>query len=753
MENENYHVSSQDHPEVTLTQNGNHIEPQLTNGIGSKTSRLADEGRHPEAQTTNGETEQKPQFTNNVNDQASVTAENQDQQEVLLNANANHQETNPSIVDTDQLPQRFIQNDHKEHTIPTNEDRQEKEHVFDHIEQDLTLSEVKGKDFPEVVPTLWETFIDSATEYPNNLAIASVHQKGEMYGYSNLSLDHEAYKAEPYLRWSYSNFAKAIVRTIKGLQAEQIAEGCSIFTVCNNSVEFILIVWAGLALGCNVIPIHPRVLLNRDELVHVIKTAKSATSSDRTIVFAQTIAWAKQLLDQDMIPADAVVVLEGDDSHSRWRSFAAFLPEMISETHTDLGQYRQSTTKWALIIFTSGTTALPKGVVLDSYRIDRIIAIRRHAAPVTPGDSCFLPLPNNNAFFHLFGLLAPGSGGGIVLPSPTFRPQNAPEIMELEKCAFFPMSPTMVHAIMEVVKSKGVKFTSLKNITTGGAKLSVEFIRGCLETIGSQGVEIIYGSTEGCVTVSTGIFTSIDAVVRNGDASVGVPRIGCTIKICGPDDTKPLPRNTEGNLHYSSITRSDGYAGGDKPDSFYTDEQGRPWFATGDAAVINDEGLVFIVGRIKDMIIRGGVNIAPAAIEFVLGKDPETEPFQIQIVGKLDPIATEVPIGVSIKPVTQNDIDKIQSTILNQMGTIYEPEEILTLEQLGLSDYPRTLLGKVQKGKLTAFVRKYLEDRESPKATQPEIDELTNKVQKVWVRTIGHTVKTDTEITSFSTLR
>lgn len=711
------------------------------NGTGSQEPQLPHGNVHQGAQST--DLEQKQEFP---------AAGNEISREPELSNNEENQDGNVAQPES-----------HQPLLASTGEQQQDGQKVAINGVEEITaadisispqpqLSEVRAEDFPQRVPTLWELFIESVSAHPTNLALASIHQKGQFYGLPNLPLDHEIYKANPYLRWSYSDFANGVIRVIQALSAEGAVPGYPIFTFCDNSAEFCLILWAAIALGCIFIPIHPRNLLNKEEAIHIIKQSKTTTSFDDLIIFAQNSDLAKQALDLGVITTKSVIILDDQGPETTWRSFKAFLPGTVSDSAADLTQYNQSTSKWSLILFTSGTTALPKGVVVDSYRMDHWMSARRHAVPIIPGDSCFMTLPNNHAFFYLFELLFPGVGAGIVLAGPRFLPQSAPEGMELEKCTHFPMAPTMIHAIMEVLKARDLKFNTIKNITTGGAKLSIEFVRGCLDTIGSKGVEVIYGSTEMGVSTSTGVVTDADSIVRNDDASVGIPCLGSYIKVCHPGDRNPLPRNIEGELHYAGAQRSMGYAGGEMPaDFFYTDEQGNEWFTTGDAAVINDEGLIFIVGRLKDTIIRGGMNIAPAAIEFVLGKDPATEPFNVQIVGRLDPIAGEVPIGVSAKPVTPDDVEKIQSVILQHMGPVFQPEEIITLEQLGIPDFPKTMLGKVQKDKLKPIVRQYYQDREALKTkASTEADELTKKIQKVWIRTIGHAVDIEAEISSFA---
>ena len=613
------------------------------------------------------------------------------------------------------------------------------------------LSYSKGPDWPEHIPGILSLFIDATDQYPQNLALASIHQDGELHGIPNLPLDHDAYHVKPYVRWSLAEFASAVTRTIRALQQVGAREGLPIFTFLGNVAEYPLILWAGVALGCTIVPIHPRTLLNKEEALHVLTKASLASNAKDAIVFVQTADLAKQILDYGVFQNLTVVTMDGDKTDANCYSFEQFFLSGKPFEISELSTYLESSKSWTLILFTSGTTALPKGVVIDATKVDLWMERRRNASKLIPGDSTLLNLPNNHAFYYINVLLFQPAGGAVVLSGTGFAPHQFPEIMELEKCTDLPMPPALIHAVTQVAVAKNIKFTTLKRVPTGGGKLSIEFLRNCLDVLGGQSFEIMYGSTEIGIAVSTGLVTNVDQIARQGDASVGKADLGAEIKICAPGTRDPLPLNTEGEIHYGSLLCANGYAGEPMPQDFYKDEKGQMWFATGDAGTMNEEGLVFVIGRIKDLIIRGGENISPAAIEYVLSQDPGTKGFNVQAVAKPDPIAGEVPIVVSQHSVTLTDIDIIQNTVLRNMGPMYLPEEVLTLEQLGLSDFPKTTLGKVQKGKLAKIVKAYLETRDAPKtAPYVETDELTSKVQKVWKRTIGHQVDIQAQISDFA---
>lgn len=138
------------------------------------------------------------------------------------------------------------------------------------------------------------------------------------------------------------------------------------------------------------------------------------------------------------------------------------------------------------------------------------------------------------------------------------------------------------------------------------------------------------------------------------------------------------------------------------------------------------------------MIIRGGENISPSAIESALNKVPGLAALNIQIVGAVDTIAGEVPIAVTNRPVDAEIGRKIRDTILKTMGTIYTPDEVVSLETLGLKDFPKTLLGKMQKTKLTEVVCEYRRNLDAP-VTNGHGSQMAENVKRIWARAVGLT--------------
>lgn len=152
----------------------------------------------------------------------------------------------------------------------------------------------------------------------------------------------------------------------------------------------------------------------------------------------------------------------------------------------------------------------------------------------------------------------------------------------------------------------------------------------------------------------------------------------------------------------------------DEDEFCYTDPQGQRWLVTGDLGLVDEGGQLYIIGRSKDMIIRGGENIAPAAIESRLAENPNLSRLAIQIVGAPDPIAGQVPVAVIEASAERLKLvaKEIHDTVLAKMGPMFVPTQILPLQELGLATWPRTTTGKIKKPPVADAVEKLLRQQE-----------------------------------------
>lgn len=243
--------------------------------------------------------------------------------------------------------------------------------------------------------------------------------------------------------------------------------------------------------------------------------------------------------------------------------------------------------------------------------------------------------------------------------------------------------------------------------------------------------------TEGIVAFS-GRSSVAELTDKNGEVSCGTVPAQTRLKICASGSHQPLLRGEVGEVHSAGPTVARGYIGKDTGE--YYDEDGLRWCASGDMGCIDEKGRLFIVSRYKEMIIRGGENISPVAVEVVIGERlPHLRGLTVQIVGAADTIAGEVPVAVVAQKFDSETIQEIRSTVAATMGRIYDIDEVIYLGDLGLNDFPRTIAGKIQRTKLKEIVNKYRQQRELTYTPLNEFAKilLVDQVTSIWARIVG----------------
>lgn len=202
-------------------------------------------------------------------------------------------------------------------------------------------------------------------------------------------------------------------------------------------------------------------------------------------------------------------------------------------------------------------------------------------------------------------------GGKVVHPSKTFVAQSVLELLSKESCTTMPLVPPMLHALFEYSSVSDFKLETLKTIVVGGASLSPQLLKDCKDKLHVEHILNAYGQTEGTSALVTPLGT--DMLITPEFASVGQVYGGSMVKVCAPDTKEVVQRGERGELHQGGLHLIKGYLKvEDQP--FYDDEHGH-WLPTGDQAYMDEAGNVFLTGRYKELIIRGGENISAAAIE------------------------------------------------------------------------------------------------------------------------------------------
>ncbi|MEX2230458.1 MAG: long-chain-fatty-acid--CoA ligase [Dehalococcoidia bacterium] len=416
-------------------------------------------------------------------------------------------------------------------------------------------------------------------------------------------------------RVSYAELQTRANRLAQALQALGVGKGANVGMMAVNSPAYAEIYYASAAVGATFVPLNYRA--KPEELSYMVNAA------DVNVLFVEERYWS---IYQDMKSAVPGVqhafplgfAAGGSQSYSALRDSGEDIPVFADIDDGDP----------TLIIYTSGTTSLPKGVVL-SYRALTALVVNTQspADPSSNQEVVLVSVP----FYHIAGattLMSAVFSGRRLVVLPAFDPQSWLAAVEREKVTHAFVVPTMLKRVMEVDDFDQYDLSTLRLITYGAAPMPFEVVRHACDVFPPRGIGLMnaYGQTEATGSMS---FLAPDDHRLDGTPeenerkverlrSVGRPMPDIQVAIMAPDG-RALPVNEDGEICIRGDRVMRGY---NKRDDDTGEALRDGWLHTGDVGKLDDDGYLFITGRLKDMIIRGGENIAPAEIENVLEDHP-----------------------------------------------------------------------------------------------------------------------------------
>lgn len=456
-------------------------------------------------------------------------------------------------------------------------------------------------------------------------------------------------------------FASEVRRVAEQLVGCGVTHGATVAVMLPNRTEIITTMFAAWYLGAALTPVNPA--LTDEEASYQIEDSSS-------------------------------IVLVGD---ARGRQLAQHLGIECIDVDDEGGDPARQTipdgpvasgADTALIIYTSGTTAKPKGVLLDHDNLDAMSASLVEHFALTDTDRSLLILPLFHANGLIAGTLSPLRAGGEVVVAPRFSPDTFWDLVETHRPTYFSAVPT-IYALLDAATTREVDTSSLRFMVCGAAPMPPELIMRFEERFGVPVVEG-YGLSETSVACN---INPIDGPRKPGTVGIALP--GLDVAVVDPDG-QPVPVGERGEVIIRGATVMRGYLG--KPEeTARTLRDG--WLHSGDVGILDEDGYLSIVDRLKDLIIRGGENIFPKEIEDCLYGHPAV--LEAAVVGAADPVLGEIPVAfVATKPgrtVTEEELIERCTTLLARYKV---PVRVHVRD-----DLPKNSVGKLVKGRLRDELR------------------------------------------------
>ncbi len=504
-------------------------------------------------------------------------------------------------------------------------------------------------------------------------------------------------------RATYRELVEQCEEIARGLIARGVKKGDRVGIWSPNRYEWVIVQYATAAMGAILVNIDPayrtselEYALNQSGISFFILAA-SFRQADYRAMLAEVKSKCPELREALVLEGGAADGLRpsaangGNSPHREdgWealrRDASRIEPSELRELEASL-QFDDPIN----IQYTSGTTGFPKGATLTHHNILNNGYFIGETLRYTERDRVCIPVP----FYHCFGMVLGNlacttHGATMVIPAEAFDPVLTMQTVQQERCTSLYGVPTMFIAELEHPRFKDFDFTSLRTGIMAGSPCPVEVMKKVQTVMHMPEMTIAYGMTE-TSPVSTQCATN-DPLERRV-STVGRVHPHVEIKIVDPSTGAVVPRGTGGELCSRGYIVMRGYWNNDEATRQAIDPA--RWMHTGDLATMDVDGYVNIVGRIKDMIIRGGENIYPREVEEFLYSHPDIA--DVQVIGvPSEKYGEEVMAWVKLREGAADTGDELAAWCKGKIATYKIPRHWKFVES-----FPMTFTGKVQKFKM-----------------------------------------------------
>ncbi len=515
---------------------------------------------------------------------------------------------------------------------------------------------------PLIGETIGENLERTVAAHPDGLALVSRHQD---------------------LRFTYAELDDAVNEVARGLMALGLEPGDRLGIWSPNVAEWVLVQYATAKAGVILVNINPA--YRTSELAYALRQ-----SGCRVLVAARSFKTNDYVAMVDEVrpgltALEQVIYLDSPDwdrlrARATEVSAGALAERMASLSFDDPIN----------IQYTSGTTGFPKGATLSHHNILNNGFFVGEGCRYTEADRVCIPVP----FYHCFGMVLGNlavttHGAAIVLPDAAFEPKSVLEAVQAERCTSLYGVPTMFIAELEHPDFASYDLASLRTGIMAGSPCPVEVMKQVVDRMHMEDVTICYGMTE---TSPVSTQTVPEDSLEHRVSTVGRVHPHVEVKVIDPESGRTLRRGEAGELCTRGYSVMSGYWEDPERTAEAIDVAG--WMHTGDLATMDSDGYVNIVGRIKDMIIRGGENIYPREIEEFLYTHPDVT--DVSVIGVPDvKYGEELMAWVKVREGATLTEDAVKDFCRGRIAHYKVPRYVKFTD-----GFPMTVTGKIQKFKM-----------------------------------------------------
>ncbi|WP_437440524.1 AMP-binding protein [Nocardioides eburneus] len=485
-------------------------------------------------------------------------------------------------------------------------------------------------------------------------------------------------------RWTWSELDGDVDAVARGLLAMGVDQGDRVGIWAPNCAEWTIAQLATAKIGAILVNVNPA--YRTHELAYAVNQSGMRFLLAATRFKTSDYAAMVEQVRPQCPTLERVVYIDGPD----WNRLLAEGEEVplsaVRERMAGLDPYDPIN-----IQYTSGTTGYPKGATLSHRNILNNGFFVTETIGLTAEDRLCIPVP----FYHCFGMVMANlgcvtHGATMVIPGQAFDPATTLRAVQDERCTVVYGVPTMFIAMQSHPDFASFDLASLRSGIMAGSICPVEVMKRCINEMNMAGASIAYGMTE---TSPVSCQTRADDDLDRRTATIGRAAPHVEIKIVDPVTGETVPRGEPGEFCTRGYSVMLGYWDDPEKTAEAIDDEG--WMHTGDLATMREDGYCVIVGRIKDIVIRGGENIYPREVEEFMYSHPDIE--DVQVVGVPDEkygeeLCAWVRMRAGAEPL---DAEKVRAFATGKLAHYKIPRYVLVVE-----DFPMTVTGKIRKAEM-----------------------------------------------------